>query len=905
MKTFKQKLLAIFTLLSMVCTQSGFSQITGVTPMQYALHAIHSSEYVFEGKIIDQIFFEESPGNPWTANVIKITQIFKGESEINCGNILLIHRGVSGNWVDFGNGLYTTSVGSHVIQFNTGAQGIFFANPNNDFFPEPDDNPTENSLILKNVSEGRGNFLRYSFDPEMLDTISLEQINGVAEGFNGMRFESMEEVYTFILHEYQIDLNALTRCNSLQPDPNNRKGLEFQDWEIKIDDEPKILEHIDDNGFNYIKKQELLKEHEILQEENQSRNQNEEIFQHYQKILNDKLNNTGKFKLTGLSPNLSLSLANESFTGNSTTKYIEFDILISSSEPGTYLDNAIMYFTYNTSAFGANIVSSNKVEVFKGNIFNTQYYMDPNSIMSDRASNELQVSFSADISLPIIMRTEVPSFPTQLLRLKIEIQQCNLNSNIYFTDQAWASNFMIYTENASTPSSGPYYTYTYTNFDGTMNVALCLPRIDNFTNFLRAGVGDILSISGKHFGNSQGNGYVLLRSADAPEFIPLRDAEDYISWTDNEIHVRIPSVVVNIFELPGAGSGNFYVKTNLGDSSISSSPLIIRYSVLTSRRFQLPGPVFEKLRLNLIDDNNQGSYTFHCDTSISNYPIRKAIVAKAIRDWNCLTGVNWQLGHDVINSSYADDGMNVIFMDRNLRGDPVAQTSHHTIKACNTTNQQGYKAYFDEVDIRISVDFAAAPGGPFYWFYDTTGANLPPQHLDFYAVILHELGHAHALGHINDENNPMFYSNFAGPIIGANRRIFIENWNVLEEAGQYVANQSSNISYNCNANSNTPHFPGYCFTATNVQIDHKEVPGIKIFPNPTYDKVFIELEASHIFDIIELYDLKGAKLYSIKTEKSNDFEMFKINLDQLKAGVYLVKLTSAEGTITKRIIKAQ
>ena len=69
---------------------------------------------------------------------------------------------------------------------------------------------------------------------------------------------------------------------------------------------------------------------------------------------------------------------------------------------------------------------------------------------------------------------------------------------------------------------------------------------------------------------------------------------------------------------------------------------------------------------------------------------------------------------------------------------------------------------------------------------------------------------------------------------------------------------------------------------------------ISIYPNPSKSKVFVNSEKD--ITKIELYSISGQKL--IENKKSNT-----INMNDLSIGIYLIKIYSTEGSITKRIIK--
>ena len=72
---------------------------------------------------------------------------------------------------------------------------------------------------------------------------------------------------------------------------------------------------------------------------------------------------------------------------------------------------------------------------------------------------------------------------------------------------------------------------------------------------------------------------------------------------------------------------------------------------------------------------------------------------------------------------------------------------------------------------------------------------------------------------------------------------------------------------------------------------------IKIHPNPTQTQVTIE--ANELTNAsLEITDINGRTLKTQKLDVTNS-----INIEYLKAGVYLFKITSNEGTSTQRVIK--
>ncbi len=79
---------------------------------------------------------------------------------------------------------------------------------------------------------------------------------------------------------------------------------------------------------------------------------------------------------------------------------------------------------------------------------------------------------------------------------------------------------------------------------------------------------------------------------------------------------------------------------------------------------------------------------------------------------------------------------------------------------------------------------------------------------------------------------------------------------------------------------------------TNV---HVQKHGVKIYPNPAGEKVFIEAVG---LESIELYSLDGVCLL----HKHCNNNKIIINTDNFAAGMYFVKTTSVEGTVNQRIV---
>jgi hypothetical protein len=88
----------MFLAMSLLVANESHSQIANESPVARAINAVQQSDFIFEGIIKSQSYYlhETEHGRyGYTANTVQITRIFKDVGQINCGEILLIHRGTS------------------------------------------------------------------------------------------------------------------------------------------------------------------------------------------------------------------------------------------------------------------------------------------------------------------------------------------------------------------------------------------------------------------------------------------------------------------------------------------------------------------------------------------------------------------------------------------------------------------------------------------------------------------------------------------------------------------------------------------------------------------------------------------------------------------------------------------
>lgn len=114
-------------------------------------------------------------------------------------------------------------------------------------------------------------------------------------------------------------------------------------------------------------------------------------------------------------------------------------------------------------------------------------------------------------------------------------------------------------------------------------------------------------------------------------------------------------------------------------------------------------------------------------------------------------------------------------------------------------------------------------------------------------------------------------------------------------------NVENNVSVVIDGNStgsNRVKFDDLSYTCySSLSTDKFDLSSVNIHPNPVKNNLTVDLK-SNIDTNIEIYDILGKRVYRNTLSTSNT-----INLQSLKAGIYIVKISQDNATITKKLIK--
>lgn len=275
------------------------------------------------------------------------------------------------------------------------------------------------------------------------------------------------------------------------------------------------------------------------------------------------------------------------------------------------------------------------------------------------------------------------------------------------------------------------------------------PVITSFTpSTLHGGVGQVITINGSGFGASRGTlGSIIFKNANdggATE-VELDNADWATStWTDNQITVALPSVV----STGTPGSGYIKVRNGLGATGQSATQLNIDYAI--------SGWGTAKSRSRLGSWKCKGM-TFYLGNGAAPNASQISVIQQACAAWSLQLNIPISLNTTQPTTPWSNqDGTSAIYIS-NFMTPNVRSTRHTTL--CNN------EMFLTETDIEIK-------DAGVNWHYGVADL-LPAGKLDFYAAMLHEIGHALGLENVIDLTNGaaevMHYTVPVGQINAANR----------------------------------------------------------------------------------------------------------------------------------------
>jgi hypothetical protein len=570
-----------------------------------------------------------------------------------------------------------------------------------------------------------------------------------------------------------------------------------------------------------------------------------------------------------------------------TNKFLEFDVLIKSNVVG-YVSSDHVFLNYNTNIHGTYIASNQNIQVTLNNNYDTlKYGLD----VSDIIPNRVRFGISQDQS--VIALTPLTTQYSKIYHVKMVMNNCGGSPFLECLPQG------ISGWNANCPDSNFYSTHY--SYDVIVGDTIVLPQpncpifIGSFAPLqVNAGVNDTVTVYGNKFGTYGSNSKVYLRDADieTSTFLQL-DSSNIVSWTNLRIKFTVPSYTFNPIQYyHGAGTGHINVVNDSNQTATSENILKINYSI--SNQIWT-----DTIRINDLSDGidtaYQTGYLLYVDTSIANYPIRYNSLKKAVRSWNCLTNVNFKIGPTISspNTGAINDNACVIQFGSVPNG-----SNAHTVKSKRSTLiclQNSIHVFTESFDIILNKDLVND------FVFDTIVTNnIPPDKIDGYRTLMHELGHAHSLDHVIDSSKVMHGFALSGAT-AENRTVKLSTDNPAKLGGQFIMNRalSPNIlPPNCVITPMTPIIPQSCF-----EFDYSDVFDINIdnkiiaFPNPATNELNLVFPTSNNLTEVSIFNSNGSLTY-----KSSFKNNAVINTQEFSRGIYFIQASSVNYHASKIII---
>ncbi len=362
---------------------------------------------------------------------------------------------------------------------------------------------------------------------------------------------------------------------------------------------------------------------------------------------------------------------------------------------------------------------------------------------------------------------------------------------------------------------------TYNNYRRVQNVLnrktiITKNGAGEITNTFSAGTIDEdyqMIIEGSGFGTT--TGVIEFPNADVGGLgnITIEYGTDIIYWTDSAIRIKVPKE---------AGTGTMNVKNSSGNV-VGTTDIIIDWSLNPLYHDYREFSDYTRQRVNFIDANDKGGYTIKINNASSLFQNTEALDAfeRALSKWQCSTGVNFVLDRTGTATDVLNDGNCIAQFTDQLPLGVLAITSSRYKGAGNSGCSQEQTLWrLKEFDIELASP-ASLPNN-LTWNYSTDEPSI--FQFDFQSILTHELGHAHGLAHVVNEESVMHFS--------------ISNGEMRREIGDgELAGAAHKIGFSTKENCVSSYSPMTVF-AGNTDCDNTGTPAV--IDNRAKIKIMIE-----------------------------------------------------------------
>ena len=390
-----------------------------------------------------------------------------------------------------------------------------------------------------------------------------------------------------------------------------------------------------------------------------------------------------------------------------------------------------------------------------------------------------------------------------------------------------------------------------------------------------AGTQSVLTITGQGFGSEQSGGHVAFRNANdgGQSFVALQPGPHYLSWTDTEIQIYVPSAT--LYNNTVAGSGEIQVRNSNGQVITSAQQLTVDYA-------KSEVVYDESLNNTMLVGMQNGGYEFSINQQLNSFLGGDEMVRKSLEKWACNTGVNYMLSESIVPiTTWAHDDINVVGLSSpgQLPSYLLGKTIT-TFSGCGTPN--GIQWNLIEIDVLLNADIN-------WWAQE---AQPESNSFDLETSILHELGHAHLLQHNNNEASPMYFQLTAGAI----RRDLDQMTDIA--GGEFVADEAASASHTCGDEQHSTFDHSYCNLSVINAIEETEESTLSVFPNPFENEFTVSGSTDRNAEYL-LFDATGRIIDSGILSSNQTI----VATSDFPRGIYLLQVENDSERFTQRLVK--
>ncbi len=584
------------------------------------------------------------------------------------------------------------------------------------------------------------------------------------------------------------------------------------------------------------------------------------------------------------------SIQNVSLLGN----ILNFDIYVEGLWGSYDFAEAELFIEYDPSVLGLNIGSSGVLTLSPGVVSSSSNYsLSVNDVNPDKVSIDIKA-----LNTGLALHT-ITNVAEQLVHIQI-VSPTSGNPDIEFDETAMQQLSSYLDANNGVEAFQQVFAIGSISDVGGISL---VPQIMSFSpDTVRAGTGDILTIIGTDFGATKGQ-VKFPNADDGGATYTQTPVGDILTWTPTMITVRVPS---QFNGAKPAGTGQFLVETSSGAIANSNTVLEVLFAM-----YNFQTSINTSNLIFLADDEDgdgmeDGTLGFQVDNTINNNPNAISIVERALCDWNNITNIKWKIDTVSNKNTSADfDSVNLIyfadvseFIGSSAEATAYTKISGSRIENCQSPgNPINPVPYLREVDIVIREDLTTIPNNPINGGYSFDINNLLPNQMDFYSVVIHELGHVHLLRHAIDDNKLMYWQLPAGT---SRQGLSYSEF----KGGEFVLAKSDTI-VNLGFCPQTISKENIC--EPNSTNSFLAETSISIYPNPFINQINIHFETVDNIDKlnISLVNIIGQ---TIKQKNYNILQKGEQNiivsdLENVPNGIYFLVMKIDDISVVHKILK--